>query len=145
MKAPPKGWPRLTATVFYRDPHAAIDWLCQAFGFELRLKVETDDGRIAYSELTFAEALVSVGGTGGDRDYQKLFRSPLDIAGGVTQSLAFYLDDVDAHHARAVAAGAKLFRELKTEDYGEDYWADRSYGALDLEGHLWFFSQRLSG
>lgn len=111
----------------------------------MRLKVETDDGRIAYSELVFAEALVSVGGTDGDRDYQKLFRSPLDIGGGVTQALALYVDDVDEHHARAVAAGAKLFRDLKTEDYGDDYWADRSYGAVDPEGHLWFFSQRMRG
>ena len=35
MKPPPKGWPRLSAAVFYDDPKAAIDWLCRAFGFEL--------------------------------------------------------------------------------------------------------------
>ena len=145
MKAPPPGWPRLTTTLFYRDPHAAIDWICQAFGFEVRLKVEGDEGSIAYSELVFGEALISVGGTGGARDYQKLFRSPLDMSGGVTQALALYVDDVDAHHSRAVAAGASIFRPLATEDYGDDYWADRTYGALDLEGHLWFFSQRMRG
>ena len=37
MKAPPKGWPRMSASVFYQDPKAAIDWLCRAFGFEVRL------------------------------------------------------------------------------------------------------------
>jgi uncharacterized glyoxalase superfamily protein PhnB len=26
---------------------------------------------------------------------------------------------------------------------GRDYWADRSYGALDPEGHLWWIAQRL--
>ncbi len=145
MKAPPPGWPRLTATVFYRDPHAAIDWICRAFGFDVRLKVEADDGKIAYSELVFGDAMISVGGLDGDRDYQKLFRSPLDTGGGVTQALALYVEDVDAHHERAVAAGATIFRALKTEDYGGDYWADRSYGAVDLEGHLWFFSQRMRG
>jgi uncharacterized glyoxalase superfamily protein PhnB len=33
--------------------------------------------------------------------------------------------------------------ELATHDYGEDYWADRSYGALDPEGHMWWISQRV--
>jgi uncharacterized glyoxalase superfamily protein PhnB len=145
MKSPPQGWPRLSASVFYRDPPAAIDWLCRTFGFECRLKVEGDQGQIVHSELVFAEAVVSVGGLDGDRDYQKRFRSPLDIEGGVTCALAFYVDEVDAHYARAVAAGANIFREVKTEDYGDDYWADRGYGAYDLEGHVWFFSQRMRG
>jgi uncharacterized glyoxalase superfamily protein PhnB len=38
-----------------------IDWLCDAFAFELRLKVEGDDGRIEHSEITFGEAVVMVG------------------------------------------------------------------------------------
>ena len=46
MKPTPSGWPRLSSSVFYDDPRAAIDWLCRAFGFELRLKVEGDDGAI---------------------------------------------------------------------------------------------------
>jgi uncharacterized glyoxalase superfamily protein PhnB len=145
MKSPPQGWPRLSASVFYRDPPAAIDWLCRTFGFECRLKVEGDQGQIVHSELVFGEAVVSVGGLEGDREYQKRFRSPLDIEGGVTCALAFYVDEVDAHYARAVAAGANIFREVKTEDYGDDYWADRGYGAYDLEGHVWFFSQRMRG
>ncbi len=40
MKPTPSGWPRLSSSVFYDDPRAAIDWLCRAFGFEVRLKVE---------------------------------------------------------------------------------------------------------
>jgi uncharacterized glyoxalase superfamily protein PhnB len=145
MKAPPKGWPRLSSSLFYRDPHAAITWLCRCFGFEVRLKVETDDGRIAHSELVFGDALVMVGSAEGDLDYQKKLRSPLDLGGNVTQTLALFVDDVDAHHAHAVASGVQLFRALSTNDYGDDYWADRSYGAVDVEGHLWFFMQRMRG
>jgi uncharacterized glyoxalase superfamily protein PhnB len=145
MKAPPKGWPRMSASVHYEDPHAAIAWLCQAFGFELRLKVEGEDGDIAHSELMFGEALVSVSGTRGKEPWQTMYRSPQAIGGGVTCSLCFYIDDVDAHHAVAVAAGAKVVREPRTSDYGEDYWSDRSYGALDPEGHLWWFMQRMRG
>src|SRR5215211_6557623 len=143
MKPPPKGWPRMSASIFYSDPKAAIDWLCQAFGFEVQLKVEGDGGAIVHSELKLDEALVMVGDAGGKEPWQRFYRTPRNIGGGVTQALAFYLDDVDAHHARAVASGAQVVRELSTSDYGDDYWSDRSYGALDLEGHLWWFMQRL--
>ena len=145
MKATPPGWPRISSSVFYDDAPAAIDWLCRAFGFEVRLKVSGDDGRIHHSELTFGDGLVMVGQTGGTELPQNLYRSPRTIAGGITQALAIHIDDVDAHHARAVAAGAKIVREPRTSDYGDDYWTDRSYGALDPEGHLWWFMQRVRG
>ena len=145
MKAPPKGWPRMSAAVFYDDPKAAIDWLCRAFGFDVQSKVEDDKGKIVHSELKLDDGLVMVGGTGGHEPWQKDYRSPHAIGGAVTQSLAFYIDEVDAHAARAIAAGAKIVRELATSDYGEEYWADRSYGALDPEGHLWWFMQRVRG
>ena len=42
MKPTPKGWPRLSSALCYDNAAAAIDWLCNAFGFEVRLKVEGD-------------------------------------------------------------------------------------------------------
>jgi uncharacterized glyoxalase superfamily protein PhnB len=51
-------------------------------------------------------------------------RSPRSLDGANTQSLFVYVDDVDAHCARA-------------------HWADRGYEALDREGHGWWFAQRL--
>lgn len=145
MKAPPKGWPRLSSSVFYDDPRAAIDWLCKAFGFEVRLKVEGDDGKIVHSELLFGEGVVMVSGTQGNEPWQQMYRSPKNIGGGITQAMAFFVDDADQHHARAVAAGAKIIREPRTDDYGAEYWSDRTYGAADPEGHLWWFMQRMSG
>jgi len=145
MKPTPAGWPRMSASVFYEDPHAAIDWLCRAFGFELRLKVEGEDGAIQYSELCLADSLVMVGGTSGKEPWQTMFRSPRAIGGAVTQALCFFVDDVDAHYAQALQAGATVMREPSTTDYGDDYWMDRSYGALDPEGHLWWFMHRLRG
>jgi len=142
MNPTPSGWPRLSSSVFYDDPRAAIDWLCRAFAFELRLKVEGDDGVIRHSELCFGEALIMVSGTGGKEAWQALYCSPQTI-GGITQASALFVDEVDAHHQRAVAAGARVVREPITNDYGDDYWVDRTYGALDSEGHLWWFMQRL--
>jgi uncharacterized glyoxalase superfamily protein PhnB len=69
-------------------------------------------------------------------------RSPLST-GCNTQGLMLYVDDVDAHCARVRAAGARIVDEPSLHDYGEAYWADRSYGAANPEGHLWWFSERV--
>jgi uncharacterized glyoxalase superfamily protein PhnB len=135
----------MSASVFYQEPKAAIAWLSRAFGFEVRLEIEGEGGSIAHSELTFGEAVVMVGDVGSKREpWQSSYRSPRQLDGGVTQALAFYVDDVDAHFQRAIAAGAKVVREPRTDDYGPDYWADRTYGVTDPEGHLWWFIQRVS-
>jgi uncharacterized glyoxalase superfamily protein PhnB len=145
VKDTPKGWPRITTAIFYRDAAAAIDWLCAAFGFEVRIKVEGEGGRIEHSELTYGDGVIMVGSEGPipGRPHLDLMRSPKSIGGQTTQSLMVYVDDANAHFARARAAGATVTSEPKVSDYGEDHWADRSYGATDLEGHHWWFAERL--
>jgi uncharacterized glyoxalase superfamily protein PhnB len=143
MKPTPAGWPRLSTSVYYQQPARMIDWLCEAFGFELRLKVEGDGGSIEHSELSYDEAVVMVGGERRDTRWGVHMLSPQSLNSANTQGLMLYVDDADAHCARARAAGAKIVEEPAVHDYGEDYWADRSYGALDPEGHMWWFSQRL--
>jgi uncharacterized glyoxalase superfamily protein PhnB len=148
MKTPPRGWPRISPVLFYQDPAAAIDWLCRAFGFEVRLRVEGEEGRIEHSELVFGEGLIMVAGAGERyRSEEKPWRanhaSPQMLDGQSTQSLCLYCDDVDAHCLRAKAAGARIYCEPNNSDYGEDAWEDRNYGAIDPEGHRWWFMQRL--
>jgi len=58
---------------------------------------------------------------------------------GVSAMLYVYVDDVDAHHRRAVAAGARIVLELTDRP-----WGDRTYQATDLEGHQWTFAQHLA-
>jgi uncharacterized glyoxalase superfamily protein PhnB len=147
MKQTPAGWPRISPSVFYEDPRSAIDWLCNAFGFEVRLKVEGEGGRIEHSELELADGLIMVGTAGSTNPlkdtWQRYYASPKWFDGKTTQALAVFVDDVDAHFAHAKAAGATILSEPTTNDYGDDYWADRSYGAKDPEGHLWWFMQRV--
>jgi uncharacterized glyoxalase superfamily protein PhnB len=147
MKNTPKGWPRVSPSIVYDDAAAAIDWLCRAFGFEVRLKVEGDKGQIVHSELVFGDGVVMVGSATTEAPPEQMFRtkfkSPRSLAGVNTQSLMLYVDDAEAHCARAKAAGATIFMEPAIHDYGEDHWADRSYGALDSEGHYWWFSERV--
>jgi uncharacterized glyoxalase superfamily protein PhnB len=145
MKPTPTGWPRMSASVYYDEPRAAIDWLRDALGFEVRLKVEGEDGSIHHSQLIFGDALVMVGSTTGKEPWQSTYRSPKSIDGAFTQALVLFVDDVDVHHARALAAGATIMRAPRTDDFGPEHWADRSYACLDLEGHLWWFLQRVRG
>lgn len=142
MKPTPSGWPRLSSAVYYEDAVKAIDWLCRAFGFEVRLKIEGEGGRIEHSELTYGEGVVMVGQV-GIASKPSFRQSPRSLGGGNTQNLMVYVDDVEAHFAQARAAGAKIVSEPKTTDYGEDYWTDRGYECEDFEGHHWWFSQRL--
>jgi len=145
MKPAPRGWPRISSAVFYEDAGAAIDWLCSAFGFEVRLRIEGEGGRIEHSELTFGEGLIMVGSAGEQRERadRGFCVSPRATDGKNTQSLCVCVDDVDAHCARARAAGARIVSEPETKDYGEEYWSDRTYEAVDAEGHHWWFMQRV--
>jgi len=145
MKPTPKGWPRLSVAIYYDDAAGAIDWLSSAFGFEVRLKVEGDGGRIEHSELVYGEAMVMVGQSGQNARRAKLplSASPRSIGGANTQSLMLFVDNVDEHCTRARAVGATVVEEPAVHDYGAVYWVDRSYGALDPEGHLWWFTERV--
>ena len=145
MKPSPVDWPRLSSAVFYADASAAIDWLCEALGFEVRLKVEGEGGRIEHSELTYGEALIMVGqeDVDAERRWKRRMRSPRSLGGSTTQSIMLFVDDADAHCAHARSKGAQIVEEPATHDYGADYWSDRSYGALDPEGHMWWITQRL--
>jgi uncharacterized glyoxalase superfamily protein PhnB len=145
MRPTPPGWPRISPALYYDAPARAIDWLCKAFGFEVQLKIEGEGGRIEHSELRFGEGLVMVGTSGGasERKAPLPGRSPRAVGGTNTQMLALFVDDVDTHCARARAAGGKIHDEPTTNDYGDDYWSDRTYRVEDLEGHHWWFMQRV--
>jgi uncharacterized glyoxalase superfamily protein PhnB len=145
MKPPPHGWPRISSSLFYDDAGAAIDWLCETFGFEVRLRIEGEGGRIEHSELTYGDGLVMVGSVGGkaERDPPLPTQSPRSLGGVNTQMLCVVVEDAEAHCARARAAGATILDEPTVNDYGEDYWADKTYRAVDPEGHHWWFMQRV--
>jgi uncharacterized glyoxalase superfamily protein PhnB len=146
MKPAPSDWPRFSSSVFYRDAASAIDWLCDAFGFEVRLKVEGENGHIVHSELTYGEGLVMISQEESEpraRAWKQQMRSPASLEGANTQCIMFFVDDADAHCSHARSRGARIIEEPATHDYGEDYWTDRSYGALDPEGHLWWITERV--
>jgi uncharacterized glyoxalase superfamily protein PhnB len=147
MKPSPPGWPRFASAVVYQDAARAIDWLCEAFGFRVRIKVQGENGIIEHCELEYGDGLIMVAqekeAAQDVRAWRACFRSPRSLDGVNTQSLMFFVDDVDRHFAHARASGARIVEEPAVHDYGEEYFADKSYAAFDPEGHLWWITQRL--
>src|SRR5262245_14029487 len=142
MKPAPKDWPRISGSLVCRNAAADIDWLCEPFRCEERR--QGDGGRIEHSELTYGDGLIMVGQETSEepKKWKQFTKSP-QSAGGCTQAMMIFVDDADAHCAHARSKGARIFEEPATHDYGKEYWADRSYGAIDPEGHLWWITQRL--
>ena len=117
----------------YRDAPAAIEWLCEAFGFERHLIVPGENGTIAHAQLSFGNGMVMLGSV-VDSEFGRLMKQPDEIGGAETQTAYVIVEDPDAHYARAKAAGARIVMEIKDEDYG-----GRGYSCRDPEGHLWNF------
>jgi uncharacterized glyoxalase superfamily protein PhnB len=118
----------------YRDAPAAIEWLCNTFGFEKQAVYENPDGGIAHAQLTFGNGMIMLGSADTESVWGKLIHQPQDVGGVETQSAYIVVQDPDAIYARAKAAGAEIVIDIKFEDYG-----GRGFSCRDPEGHLWNF------
>jgi uncharacterized glyoxalase superfamily protein PhnB len=129
--------PTFTVAAFYRDPKAALEWLGRAFGFEITMAIEgpgDDPGGSHYEMAIDGRGRIMIGGQWADWT-----RSPASIGGFNTQSTHVAIArDLDAHCDRARAAGATIVAEPEDQFYG-----DRTYRAVDPEGHVWTFSQHV--
>ncbi|MDC8013549.1 VOC family protein [Tahibacter soli] len=107
----------------YPDVREAAQWLCRAFGFVERLRIGGHRVQLVYGN----GAIVVVGA--GD--------APSTTH--ATHRVMVRVDDVDAHYAQAVRAGARIAGAPTDYPYGE-----RQYGAIDPGGHAWTFSQSIA-
>jgi uncharacterized glyoxalase superfamily protein PhnB len=127
--------PALNSTVIpahrYRNAPAAIDWLCQVFGFERRAVYEGENGTIAHAELTLGGGMIMLGSQKDD-EYSSSFKTPEELGGVETRSVYLVVVDADAAYARAVTAGGVVIRPLQDTPYGS-----REFAVKDLEGHSW--------
>jgi uncharacterized glyoxalase superfamily protein PhnB len=121
--------PRLYPALRYRNAAKMIDWLCEAFGFEVRARYGEGD-IVHHAELTFGSSMIMLGSVRDD-DYGKMVGNP---GGGGGKSIYIAVDDADASYARAKKAGAKIIQELVDRDYGS-----REFICLDPEGNVWSF------
>ncbi|MEU4331108.1 VOC family protein [Nonomuraea dietziae] len=95
----------------YQDVSAAADFLSSAFGFVPHTVSKN------HAEMLVGDDMIMLGEgkPGGPGIYVAV-------------------DDPDAHHDRALAAGARITMELVEQPYGS-----REYACEDPEGNAWFF------
>ena len=129
--------PPLTRTVWpcvnYRDAHAALAFLADAFGFVQTLVVEGDAKRpIHHAELRWPEGGgIMLGSAAADGN-------PFEAKPTGAVSVYVVTEQPDALFARATAAGATVVRGLEDTDYGS-----RGFTVSDPEGNLWSFGTYL--
>ena len=125
----------LIPSLRYADAAKAIDWLCDAFGFERHLVVPGENGAIVHAQLSFGRGTLMLGSGGQhDRPFDRFVQPPKNRDEVRPGSLYGIVDDADAHCTRARAAGAEILDEPRDEDYG-----GRGYTCRDLEGNVWTF------
>lgn len=119
--------PRATVipVLAYPDVNQAAAWLCDAFGFSVRLRI--GDHRV---QLNVGDGAVIV---------RELRSNESSAALGPGHSVTVRVEDADAHCQRAKAHGARVTQEPVTYPFGE-----RQYNADDFVGHSWTFSQSVA-
>ncbi|WP_018545840.1 VOC family protein [Streptomyces sp. LaPpAH-108] len=122
------GRPSIYPTVLYADAKAAIGQLTEALGFTELTVYESEDGTVLHAELAQGNGAVMLGskGRGG------VFDAVMKDAGPA--GVYIVVDDVDAHHQRAVEHGVEILMPPTDQDYGS-----RDYMARDAEGNVWSF------
>ena len=101
--------PHIIPGLRVHDAPAAIDWLCEALGFERHLVVE-DDGQIAHAQLRLGDDMIMLGSVRED-PFAQWTGTVRETGGKNTMCCYLVVDDVDAHHDRAKAAGAEIVDE----------------------------------
>lgn len=124
---------RFVPMLVYKDCPAAIEFLCRAFGFTERSSLAMPDGRIGHAELEFHDQIISL-----SSEFEEMgLTSPLTLP-AVHGQINCRVDDVDEHFETAKAEGATIVEAVADQFYG-----DRTYRAVDLEGTRWIFSKRM--
>ena len=133
MPAPNPHGSTIIPCLRYRDAHAAIEWLCKAFGFEKQAVYENEDGGVEHAQLTFGSGMVMLGEV-RDNEFGQHIAQPDEISGRETQCACVIVSNCKSHYQQAKAAGA-----LIVDDYAEKDYGGAGYSCHDPEGHLWYF------
>jgi uncharacterized glyoxalase superfamily protein PhnB len=127
----------------YEDGMAAMDWLARAFGFRETMRMLTKDGRLSQGEMEAGDGgVIMLANPTPDYQSPKHHRESCEAAAAwskvpyIIDGVLVYVDDVDAHFERALAAGAAILSGVETTQFGKRYRAE------DLEGHRWMFTER---
>ena len=127
VQAIPTGYAGVTAYLIIRDAARALEFYKKAFGATELMRFPAPGGKIGHAEIKIGEGVVML----ADESPEMGHKSPQTL-GGTAITLMFYVSDVDAQFAKAVAAGGTVKQPLKDQFYG-----DRSGTITDPFGHIW--------
>lgn len=140
--ASPARAPTVIPMLSYEDGIAALDWLTKAFGFRERERLTGPDGRLAHGEVEAGDGVIMLASPTPDYQSPKRHRQVCSPAckwsevPWIIDGVLVTVDDL-AHFARAEAAGAAILSGIAEGAPG------RRYRAEYLEGHRWFFIERM--
>jgi uncharacterized glyoxalase superfamily protein PhnB len=132
-----RSMPRCTVIpqLAYPDVGDATGWLCEAFGFTLRVQIGNHRAQLNVGDGAVV-LMEQPKGDGRDSRSTVEFRPPRRADLG---HVMVRVNDVDRHHERARQRGARILRPPADYPYGE-----RQYTVEDLAGHCWTFSQSIA-
>ncbi|MDQ3686080.1 MAG: VOC family protein [Acidobacteriota bacterium] len=130
VKPIPDGYHTITPYICVNDAANAIEFYKKAFGATELMRLADPSGRIGHAEIKIGDSHLML----ADEFPEMNFRSPQTL-GGSPVTIYLYVEDVDAIANQAVAAGAKLVKEVKDQFYG-----DRSGTVEDPFGHVWYIA-----
>jgi uncharacterized glyoxalase superfamily protein PhnB len=111
----------------FANPRTGIDWLQRVFGAVATIVHPPEpDQPLVHAEVKVGNGIVMIDDAEGRGD------SPFAPPGPVVVYIV--VDDPDALHDRAAAAGAEIVMGLTDKDYGS-----RDFAARDPHGNVWCF------
>lgn len=125
VKTVPSGYTTVTPWIIGRDTAGLIAWLERVFDAQELARVELPGGAIGHAEVRIGDAIVMAFDARPEWPPTPAF-------------LRVYVDDGDATHRRAVAAGARSVTEMTTM-----FWGDRVGRVRDPFGNLWWLQTHL--
>jgi uncharacterized glyoxalase superfamily protein PhnB len=128
----PKIIPQVMPYLYYPDATEALEFLVEAFGFEVQSEVRDPDGVVWNAQLRLGDGVVMIGP--GMSEFGTHAVPDPEWATSRTHVL---VPDLDAHCERARAAGATI-RSEPAAHFGDV----RIYVASDCGGQQWIFAER---
>ena len=132
---------RVIPMLAYEDAGRAADWIAGAFGFRETGRWNDPDGTVSHVNMELGDGIFMLGHPSADYQGPRRHAEVCEHARRwlktpyVVDGVLAYVDDLDAHFARAKKAGAKILTDIESNH------DQRQYRAEDLEGHRWMFAE----
>ncbi|MBS1808202.1 MAG: VOC family protein [Acidobacteria bacterium] len=130
VKPIPEGYHTVTPYLILQDAASALEFYKQAFGATELFRMADPSGKVGHAEIRIGNSPIMLG-----EEHPEMGYRGVQSYGGSPIGIMLYVEDSDALFAQAVAAGAKVEREIKDQFYG-----DRSGTVVDPFGYQWTIS-----